>query len=165
VWVSSRCKTALLSFITFPVGGVSMFLNGWHSDHTGERSYHVIATAVIGASEFMLLAQASRPAISIFALSLAAISAHGYLPAFWEIPPVVLSMTPLRSVWPQSRRWGISEISRTIHRWSGQWTALISDRGDVAPTHCTLSARPSSLRRCITSPYRFEAYNEAAISE
>ena len=87
----SHTESTLLTVIPFTVGGVAMFLNGWHSDHTRERSYHVALAAVIGAGGFVLLASAASMGTSLLALSLAAVGAYGYISVFWVMPATVLS--------------------------------------------------------------------------
>lgn len=87
----SHTESTLLTVIPFTAGGVAMFLNGWHSDRTGERSYHVALAAVIGAGGFVLLASATSMGTSLLALSLAAVGAYGYISAFWVMPATVLS--------------------------------------------------------------------------
>jgi ACS family tartrate transporter-like MFS transporter len=89
----SYTESSLLTMIPFAVGGIFMLLNGWHSDRTGERPYHVAAAAVVGACGLMLLANTTSPATSLVALSLAAVGAYGYISAFWALPATVLSET------------------------------------------------------------------------
>lgn len=90
---TSYTMSSLLSAIPFSVGGIFMLLNGWHSDRTGERPYHVAGAAVIGAAGLILLATTTDPALSLVALSLAAIGAYGYISAYWVMPASVLSDT------------------------------------------------------------------------
>jgi MFS transporter, ACS family, tartrate transporter len=87
----SHTESTLLTIIPFTVGGVAMFLNGWHSDRTGERSYHVALAAVIGAGGFVLLTRTASMEASLLALSLAAVGAYGYISAFWVMPVTILS--------------------------------------------------------------------------
>jgi ACS family tartrate transporter-like MFS transporter len=87
----SHTKSTLLTLIPFTVGGAAMFLNGWHSDRTGERSYHVAFSAVIGASGFVFLTSTASMGTSLLALSLAAVGAYGYISAFWVMPATILS--------------------------------------------------------------------------
>ena len=87
----SYTQSSLLSAIPFAVGTIAMYVNGWHSDRTGERPLHVAAAAVIGAAGLVLLAGTSNPAVALIALSLAAIGAYGYISAYWVLPASVLS--------------------------------------------------------------------------
>lgn len=87
----SYTRSSLLTAVPFAVGAVFMLLNGWHSDRTGERPYHVVAAAVVGAAGLIWLAGTDSPTLSLVALSLAAIGAYGYISAYWALPAGVLS--------------------------------------------------------------------------
>lgn len=73
------------------VGGVAMLINGWHSDRTMERKWHVITVITIGAAGMYLLAVTSNTWLSMLWLCLISIAAYGYIAVWWTIPTAFLS--------------------------------------------------------------------------
>lgn len=83
----------LLAMIPYSCAAIFMVLNGLHSDKTGERRWHVALPVLMGAAGLVLSAYAKNPAVSLFALSLAAMGTSGYLGAFWALPTSFLGGT------------------------------------------------------------------------
>ncbi len=83
---------ALISAIPYVVAAVGMVVVGASSDRSGERRWHVAVPALIGALGFA--AAASVPpsvALSLTALSVAALGIWGALGPFWALPTAFLS--------------------------------------------------------------------------
>ena len=82
---------ALLSALPYVVAAIGMVVVGTRSDRTGERRWHVAIPALVGAIGFA--AAASVPpsvALSLTALSVAALGVWGALGPFWALPTAFL---------------------------------------------------------------------------
>ena len=82
---------ALISAVPYVVAAVGMVAVGVRSDRTGERRWHVAASALVGAAGFA--AAASVPpsvVLSLAALSVAALGVWGALGPFWALPTAFL---------------------------------------------------------------------------
>jgi MFS family permease len=70
---------------------VAMLLNGWHSDRTGERRWHIILPILIGAAALGLSPLAHRNVIwTVGVISIANAAILGALPPFWTLPSTLL---------------------------------------------------------------------------
>jgi sugar phosphate permease len=71
-------------------GIAGMLFNGWHSDKTGERRWHVAIPLLLGSLVFFLL-----PSTHHFGLVMALLTLGGfvlaYLPVYWAMPTLFLS--------------------------------------------------------------------------
>ena len=90
-------QVGLISAIPYVVAGVAMLLWGRHSDRTGERVWHVCASACLGALGFLASASVSDPWLSLMALTCGAAGIYAALPVFWTLPTVALSGTAAAS--------------------------------------------------------------------
>jgi ACS family tartrate transporter-like MFS transporter len=90
---SSNTTIGLLSAIPYLVAGVCMVAWGRHSDATGERRWHLVIPAWIGAAGFAASAFIANPALSLAALTAGAIGIYAALPVFWTLPTALLSGT------------------------------------------------------------------------
>ncbi|HKR28766.1 MAG TPA: MFS transporter, partial [Acidobacteriaceae bacterium] len=72
------------------LGAVSMLLNGWHSDKTGDRRWHLVLPLVILASGYVAAGSSTRPAIVLPALGVILCGVTAVLGPFWTIPPEFL---------------------------------------------------------------------------
>jgi MFS transporter, ACS family, tartrate transporter len=82
---------ALISSVPYVVAAIGMVVIGARSDRTGERRWHVAIPALVGAMGFA--AAASVPpsvALSLTALSVAALGVWGALGPFWALPTAFL---------------------------------------------------------------------------
>jgi ACS family tartrate transporter-like MFS transporter len=68
-----------------------MVLIGRHSDHTGERRWHVAGSALLAAAGWTLSALAPDPWLVVTGLALAQLGIMSMLPTFWAIPTAFLS--------------------------------------------------------------------------
>jgi MFS family permease len=70
---------------------VAMLVNGWHSDRTGERRWHIIVPILIGAVALALSPLAHRNIVwTVAIVSIANAGILGALPPFWTLPSLLL---------------------------------------------------------------------------
>ncbi|AEI83012.1 tartrate transporter TtuB (plasmid) [Cupriavidus necator N-1] len=90
--VGSVLEVGLLSAIPNVVGAVGIIVLCRHSDATGERRWHFLTSASIGALALLTLTVATRSLpLTIIALSVAVIATYALLPIFWATPHVFLA--------------------------------------------------------------------------
>jgi MFS transporter, ACS family, tartrate transporter len=82
-----------LSALPYIVAAIGMVLVGRHSDSSGERRWHVAASAFAGAAGFLLSATTVSPTLSLAAISIAAFGIFAAMPTFWTMPTAMLSGT------------------------------------------------------------------------
>ena len=86
-------QIGLMTAIPYLLGAVAMFLWGRHSDATGERVWHFVIPAGLGALGFLAAGLGSGPLIQFAGLTLAAIGVNMALPMFWAFPTSFLRAT------------------------------------------------------------------------
>jgi MFS family permease len=101
IWLPSALKSAkslsnvgvgLLFTIPFIVGAISMVVNSWHSDKSGERRNHV-AGALLSGGLFLIagvVASSHWPALAFVFICLAGIGTYASMGPFWAIPTETL---------------------------------------------------------------------------
>lgn len=88
----SDSQTALLSSIPALFQAAGMIAVAWNSDRTGERAWHVAASATVAAAGLIASALISaNPAASLCALSIAAFGMWGTVGPFWALPTARLA--------------------------------------------------------------------------
>jgi MFS family permease len=89
--VSSQVAS-FLAMIPYVVAFVGMLVNGWHSDRTGERIWHVsLSLFAAGCGLFAAAALDSVPLAAIAVLMFwVGTFMYAHLPAFWPIPTMFL---------------------------------------------------------------------------
>src|SRR5262249_7300840 len=90
---SSKLQIGLLSAIPYSLAVVSMVLSSRHSDHTGERRWHVAVPAFLAAAGWGLSGYCQSPGLVLAALSLAALGMYSTFGPFWTLPNSFLSGT------------------------------------------------------------------------
>jgi MFS transporter, ACS family, tartrate transporter len=80
-----------LNAIPYLAATVFMVINGRHSDRTGERKWHIAASALAGAVGFAVSAFAPNIVVSLAGLALAFAGVKGMLGPFWALATVSLS--------------------------------------------------------------------------
>ena len=73
------------------IGMMSMLLNGWWSDRSGDRVMHIVVPLLITMSGALLAAITRDPAIVVVGMSLVIIGHNSMMPAFWCLPSLFLS--------------------------------------------------------------------------
>jgi len=70
---------------------LAMMLNGWHSDRTGDRRWHIIVPILIGAVALALSPLAHSSVVwTVAVISIANAGILGALPPFWTLPSLML---------------------------------------------------------------------------
>jgi ACS family tartrate transporter-like MFS transporter len=87
----SNSAIVFLVALPYAAAGITQYLWGRHSDHSGERVWHVALPAALSASAFALSAALQSPALVLVALAIAAIGICSTLAPFWAMPPQFLS--------------------------------------------------------------------------
>jgi len=80
-----------VSTIPFLAAGIGMVLIGKHSDATGERRWHAIATLALGAVGYAIAMLELSPAMTLLGLSIASVGIWGTLGTFWSLSTDYLS--------------------------------------------------------------------------
>lgn len=84
-------QTGFVSAIPFLISGTFMVMNGYHSDATGERAFHIFVPALFGAMGLVAYAWLDGQAVwQLVALSIAASGMWAMLGPFWAMVPGVL---------------------------------------------------------------------------
>jgi len=88
----SDSAVGLLGALPYVAAFVAMQWNGWHSDRTRDRRWHVAVPAFLAAAALLGLALPFQSiALSLALATLAAVGGSMYLPAFWAVPTETLS--------------------------------------------------------------------------
>jgi ACS family tartrate transporter-like MFS transporter len=85
----------LVSAVPYVFALAAMVLWGWHSDYTGERTWHVIAACLLcsaGLGACSLLGS-SHPVLLMAAVTLAVMGSNTATPIFWSLPAALLTGT------------------------------------------------------------------------
>ncbi|HTW65069.1 MAG TPA: MFS transporter [Bryobacteraceae bacterium] len=70
----------------------AMLITGWHSDKTGERKWHAIIAALVGAAGLAISQIPGLiPLVAISGFSIAAMGMLSYYPGYWALPTKLLS--------------------------------------------------------------------------
>jgi ACS family tartrate transporter-like MFS transporter len=81
-----------LASLPYALGFIAMLINGWHSDHTGERPWHAAVPLTLWSLSLWLAAALAGvpvwPAVVMIVCVGTCMYAH--LPAFWPIPTTFL---------------------------------------------------------------------------
>lgn len=87
----STTTSGLLTAVPYLFAGIAMVLNARHSDRTGERRWHILVPAAVGACGLVLAVAAPSPVWGMVGLC---IGASGILSSnilFWGIPSMFLT--------------------------------------------------------------------------
>ncbi|QSE90804.1 MFS transporter [Rhodococcus pseudokoreensis] len=89
----SATTLGLLVFVPAACGAVMMYVNGWHSDRTGERLFHTTFCQIVAASSLLLLplAAAHSYSLAFLLLILATAAIYAFAPSFWAIPQKIFN--------------------------------------------------------------------------
>jgi MFS transporter, ACS family, tartrate transporter len=86
----SDLVVGLLTALPFSAAALTMMTVAAHSDRTGERRMHVTASASVAAFGLVASTFAGSPALSLAALSIAAMGLYSFTPPFWSMPTAFL---------------------------------------------------------------------------
>jgi MFS family permease len=83
----------LVSALPYICAFVAMIAWGYHSDLTGERTWHVAGAALVAAGGLAVcvLIGVNHPVITMIALCVAMMGQQSLIPIFWSIPSAMLT--------------------------------------------------------------------------
>lgn len=87
----SNTQAGLLTAVPYFCAGAAMVLNGWHSDRTEERRFHILIPACIGGLGLAMAGFSQSPLAGMIAIC---IGASGILASnilFWPLPSLFLT--------------------------------------------------------------------------
>ncbi len=82
---SSDFRVGLLSAVPYAAGAIAMVVVGRHSDRTGERRWHVLMPALIGAAGLLLAAASTGITWTVVTLSIAMLGLASMFGPFWAL--------------------------------------------------------------------------------
>ncbi len=85
-------KASYLASLPYLMGLIGILLNGWHSDRSRERIWHVaVPLSVMGVSIWLAATVDGVPVLPVLVMILLVGTVHyAHLPAFWPIPTLFL---------------------------------------------------------------------------
>lgn len=83
----SNMEVGFLTAVPHICAAIAMVCNGWHSDQTGERGWHIAVPCLVAGIGLIGCAYSPSPAISLLCLSVAAAGMWSTLGPFWSLPP------------------------------------------------------------------------------
>jgi MFS transporter, ACS family, tartrate transporter len=86
-------QIGLLTAIPYLFASGDMVLWGWHSDLTGERTWHVALPLLVAAAAFAASALSLPLAPMMLALTVATIGIYAAIGTFWSLPTTLLTGT------------------------------------------------------------------------
>jgi MFS transporter, ACS family, tartrate transporter len=89
----STSMTGWVVAIPYVFSAIIMVLWTRHSDHTGERVWHVALPAFLGGAGLIADAYLGDPVIAMAALTLGSVGTFAALPTFWTLPTALLTGT------------------------------------------------------------------------
>lgn len=84
-------EIGLLAAVPNAVAIPLMIVNGYRSDRTGERRWHVAGPAIFASLGWLLCASVESPWISLAALTMIQVGIMSMIPTFWALPTAFLS--------------------------------------------------------------------------
>jgi ACS family tartrate transporter-like MFS transporter len=82
----SLFQVGLITAIPFACAAIALWLNGHHSDKTGERTRHIALPLLLGAIAVAVALYLPSPLTVIIAISVAAAGSYAIIPIFWQLP-------------------------------------------------------------------------------
>jgi len=89
----SIMDTALLTAIPYSCAAIAIWLNGRHSDKTGDRTMHIAVPLLLGGISVGVALYLPSTAAVLVAISIAAAGSYAIIPIFWQLPPRFLTGT------------------------------------------------------------------------
>jgi sugar phosphate permease len=92
---TSNVVASALSGVFYLVALLAMLVNGWHSDHTGERIWHAAGPLALMGVFIWITAQTDGMALLPVLIMIVCLAPcmYAHLPAFWPIPTMFLGST------------------------------------------------------------------------
>jgi ACS family tartrate transporter-like MFS transporter len=89
----SHLEVGFLTSIPYLFAAIVMVLWSWHSDRTGERTWHVALPLLLSAAAFAWSALSGSLPATMAALTLATIGIYAAIGPFWSLPTALLTGT------------------------------------------------------------------------
>jgi ACS family tartrate transporter-like MFS transporter len=89
----SNLLIGLLSTIPYIAAAITMVLVGIHSDHSGERRWHVAVSAFLGGAGLWIAAYSTSVTPAIIAISMGLLGVFAMCGPFWAMPTSLLNAT------------------------------------------------------------------------
>jgi ACS family tartrate transporter-like MFS transporter len=86
-------KIGFLTAIPYFFASIAMVIWGWHSDRTGERTWHVALPLLLGGVAFAWSAYTGPLWLTMVALTLATLGIYAAIGTFWSLPTAILTGT------------------------------------------------------------------------
>ncbi|HEX9882208.1 MAG TPA: MFS transporter [Hyphomicrobium sp.] len=86
-------KIGFLTAIPYFFASIAMVIWGWHSDRTGERTWHVALPLLLAALAFAWSASTLPLGLTIIALTHATLGIYAAIGTFWSLPTAILTGT------------------------------------------------------------------------
>ena len=83
----STTRVGLIIAVLGVLGALAMWVNGAHSDRTGERYWHVVVPVLVMAAGYVAAGLSVRPAVVLPALVLMIMGFTAIMGPLWTIPP------------------------------------------------------------------------------
>jgi MFS family permease len=87
----SLLETSLIVAVPFAVGAVAMLVWSKHSDHTGERVFHVAGPLMLVGVSIPIALYMNSPFATMVVITITAIGLFSTFPAFWYLPASFLA--------------------------------------------------------------------------
>jgi MFS transporter, ACS family, tartrate transporter len=79
----SNVGISLLVSLAFAIGGIGGIISGRHSDRTGDRKWHIVVSALVGAIGYAAAANAPSPAFQLVAICIGVLGVWSIFGVFW----------------------------------------------------------------------------------
>ncbi len=79
----SNVALSLLVSLAFAIGGIGGIISGRHSDRTGDRKWHIVISALIGAAGYGLAAVAPSAVLQFVAITIGVLGIWSIFGVFW----------------------------------------------------------------------------------
>jgi MFS family permease len=87
----SVIQTGLIVAVPFAAGAVAMILWSKHSDHSGERIWHVAGPMLVAGTSVPVALYMNSPFATMAVITITAIGLFSAFPVFWYLPPSFLA--------------------------------------------------------------------------
>lgn len=94
---ASDLAASCLAALPYVMGLLAMLINGWHSDHTGERIWHVAVPLTLSSLAIWLASSLNGWLAVLVMIFGVGTFLYAHLPAFWPIPTMFLGATAAAS--------------------------------------------------------------------
>jgi ACS family tartrate transporter-like MFS transporter len=87
----SNQRVGWITGIISACGMVGMLVNGWWSDHSGDRVMHIIVPLLIAMTGALVAATTHEPVVVVVGMAMVIFGHNCMMPAFWCLPSLFLS--------------------------------------------------------------------------